>query len=63
MMTFPEGYTVSQTVPIATYLGKALGLAPTTDAAGAKAMQIVMDGLDMDGEMEKDKPPERVNKW
>merc|ERR1719224_399723 len=63
MLTFPEGHTISQTVPIAMYLGKALGLAPTTDAEGAKALQVVMDGLDMNTESGQDKPAERINKW
>jgi len=63
ILTFPEGHTISQTVPIAMYLGKALGLAPTTDAEGAKALQVVMDGLDMNTESGQDKPAERINKW
>eukprot|EP00656_Telonema_subtile_P006009 TRINITY_DN1275_c0_g1_i3.p3 TRINITY_DN1275_c0_g1~~TRINITY_DN1275_c0_g1_i3.p3 ORF type:complete len:192 (-),score=69.31 TRINITY_DN1275_c0_g1_i3:88-663(-) len=62
-MTFPAGFTVTQTGVLTYLTGKETGLCPADPAAAAKAQQIVADGGDLMSEVFGDKPAERLNKW
>jgi len=63
MVTFPDGSTTAQTVAVIVALGESLGLAPESPASKAKAMQLVLDGIDIGTEMSSGKPVDRIQKW
>merc|ERR1712086_1021382 len=62
-VTFPEGYSISQTGAIGVAVGKACELAPADAAGDAKAQQLMADGVDIQTEMGAAKPVERIAKW
>lgn len=65
IVTFPAGYSLSQTCVIAASVGADCGLAPpSTDAAEtAKALQKALDAADLMSNLMDKKPAERINKW
>jgi len=63
MVTFPEGYTISQTPVVTHALGKRFGLIGSGDADEFVANQLLADGADFLGEVFGGKPADRVNKW
>merc|ERR1712086_1148360 len=62
-VTFPEGYSISQTGAIGVAVGKACELAPADAAGDAKAQQLMADGVNIQTEMGAAKPVERIAKW